>query len=52
MVFDYFSMKMDVIQWISEKKVYVRWAVYLIFIWIILAFMQPVKTTEFVYFQF
>ena len=52
MIFDYFSMKTDVIQWISERKVYVRWAVYLIFIWVILAFMQPVKTTEFVYFQF
>lgn len=52
MIFDYFSMKFDVIEWISKKKVYIRWAIYVVFIWAILAFMQPVKTTEFVYFQF
>ncbi len=51
-VYDYASTKTDVIKWISEKKVVVRWSVYLVLIWIILMFMPPVNTSEFVYFQF
>lgn len=52
MIYDYASLKTDVIKWISSRKKGIRWAVYLIMIWVILAFMPPVATSEFVYFQF
>ena len=52
LIFDYASLKTDVIKWISARKPVVRWAVYLLTIWVILAFMPPVNTSEFVYFQF
>ena len=52
MLYDFASLKRDVIQWLSSKKKGIRWAVYLLMIWVILAFMPPVSTTEFVYFQF
>ncbi|MCR5421297.1 MAG: MBOAT family protein [Lachnospiraceae bacterium] len=51
-IFDYFSVKTDVIKWISEKKPVLKWTVYILLIWVILAFMPPVNTSEFVYFQF
>ncbi len=51
-VYDLASKKTDVIKWISSKKPVIRWAVYLLLIWIILAFMPPTGTSEFVYFQF
>lgn len=52
MIFDYASLKTDVIKWISSRKPAVRWTVYLLTVWVILAFMPPVNTSEFVYFQF
>ncbi len=52
MLYDFASLKRDVIQWLSSKKKGIRWAVYLLMIWVILSFMPPVSTTEFVYFQF
>lgn len=52
MVFDHASMKVDVIKWLSGRKPAARWAVYLVLIWVILMFMPPVNTSEFVYFQF
>ena len=52
MLYDFASLKRDVIQWLSSKKKGIRWTVYLLMIWVILAFMPPVSTTEFVYFQF
>lgn len=51
-IYDFASLKTDVIRWISEKNTVVRWAVYILLIWVILAFMPPTGTTEFVYFQF
>lgn len=51
-VYDLASLKTDVIKWISAKKAVVRWSVYILLIWIILAFMPPTGTSEFVYFQF
>ena len=50
--YDFASVKADVIKWISARNVYMRWAVYLVLIWVILAFMPPSGKTEFVYFQF
>ena len=52
MIYDFASLKTDVIKWISSKKTVIRWSVYLLMIWVILAFMPPVNTSEFVYFQF
>ena len=51
-IYDLASLTTDVIMWISQRKTVLRWAVYLIMIWIILAYMPPTGTTEFVYFQF
>lgn len=51
-VYDLASKKTDVIKWISSRKPVARWTVYLLLIWIILAFMPPTGTSEFVYFQF
>lgn len=52
LVFDYVSMKKDVIAVISSKKVIVRWCLYIIFVlWMILN-IPVTDTTEFIYFQF
>lgn len=50
--FDYFSLKRDVINWITEKGIILRWSVY-IFILLLIVFMSPKGiATEFVYFKF
>lgn len=51
-VYDYYSLKKDVILVISSKKTVLRWIIYLFFvIWIIM--MIPVNNSaEFIYFQF
>ena len=51
-LFDYLSLKRDVIRWISEKGAVTRWLCYLVLIWLILSLMPPSGTSEFVYFQF
>lgn len=52
MIYDYVSLKTDVIGKISSTKAVVRWAVYIILtVWVIMAI--PVNSqTEFIYFQF
>lgn len=51
-VFDYFSLKKDVISYISSKKKVVRWIIYFGFLaWIFFNFPAE-KSTEFIYFQF
>lgn len=51
-VYDYISLKEDVIILISSKKTFVRWIIYIAFsLWAILSL--PVSdSTEFIYFQF
>lgn len=50
--FDYFSLKTDVIKWISDRKPIVRWTVY-VFIIMMIVFCIPVTNqTTFIYFQF
>jgi D-alanyl-lipoteichoic acid acyltransferase DltB (MBOAT superfamily) len=49
--FDYASLKTDVIVWVSEKNMLIRWILYFILISFILLFMNT-QTSEFVYFQF
>lgn len=51
-VYDLCSLRVDVIGWLSGKKLVVRWAVYILFIWMLLFFMPTSGTGEFVYFQF
>lgn len=50
--FDYVSLRKDVIKELSNKKIAIRWIIYVVLIlWII--FMRPiVSSTEFIYFQF
>lgn len=51
-VFDFFSLKMDVISALSKKNLVVRWALYICLGLIIVFFSQKGVATEFVYFQF
>ena len=52
MIYDYKSLKMDVIATISNKKAAVRWIVYIIFmLWMIIN-IPATNATEFIYFQF
>lgn len=51
-VFDYFSLKSDVIKKVSDQKNYIRWTIYVVFALFII-FSIPVNTNaEFIYFQF
>lgn len=51
-VYDYASLKTDVIAWISSKKAWVRYPVYVLFLLIILLFSEKGVSTEFYYSQF
>ena len=51
-VYDFCSLKTDVIAWVSRRNAVVRWAIYLALVWLILCFMPVIGSTEFVYFQF
>ncbi len=50
--YDYASLRIDVIEWISTRSILLRWIVYILLIWIIILFMPQVGSSEFVYFQF
>lgn len=51
-IFDWFSLKTDVIAAISSQKWYIRWPIYLVVVlWLMI--MQPYEqASEFIYFQF
>lgn len=51
-VYDWFSIKKDVISAISARKWYIRWAVYLVFTLWLIVMMPYNQTSEFIYFQF
>lgn len=51
-VFDYLSLKTDVIKKISSMKLLPRWTVYVFLVLILVFFCQKGVSTEFVYFQF
>lgn len=51
-LFDFLSLKRDVIAWISEQKALLRWFFYLALVWLILARMPLSGQSEFIYFQF
>lgn len=52
LVYDFCSLKRDVIEWVSGQSVFVRWTIYFVFIWFILFHMQTSNQSEFIYFQF
>lgn len=51
-VYDYASLKTDVIAYLSVKKAWVRYPVYILFLVMILLFSEKGVSTEFYYFQF
>lgn len=50
--FDFFSMRMDVIQTISNQKKVVRWGIYISFILFVLTMIPSGGNKNFIYFQF
>lgn len=50
-LFDFFSLKTDVIRWIGNRPVVIRWIVYILFIMLIYLFAQG-GNNSFIYFQF
>lgn len=51
-IYDYASLKTDVLSWIAKRKAWVRYPVYILFILTILLFSEKGVSTEFFYFQF
>ena len=51
-VFDWFSLKEDVIAAISSRKWYIRWPVYLALVLWLMIMLPSEQTSEFIYFQF
>ncbi len=51
-VYDFISLKVDVIASISHQNIIIRWLVYINFILVIVFFSQKGVAAEFVYFQF
>lgn len=51
-IYDYASLKIDVIAYISSQKPWMRYSVYILFLLAILLFSEKGVSTEFYYFQF
>ena len=51
-VFDYYSLTMDVLEKLKEKKLVVRWIVYVVFILFLIFNIPATSGQEFIYFQF
>ena len=52
MLFDYASLKKDVLKSVGQQKIVVRWVIYIAFV-IFLTFNVPITSgQEFIYFQF
>lgn len=51
-IYDYASLKTDVIAYIASKKAWIRYPVYVLFLLVILLFSEKGVSTEFYYFQF
>lgn len=51
-IYDFISLKKDVITLISEKKAFVRWTVYVLMALVVIFFSQKGIAAEFVYCQF
>lgn len=51
-VYDFASLKTDVLVWISNRKAWIRYPVYILFLVVILLFAEKGVSTDFYYFQF
>ena len=51
-IYDYFSLKYDVIKKISNQKCLIRWPIYILLLVVIALFSEKGVATEFIYFQF
>lgn len=51
-IYDYFSLKYDVIKEISNQKCLIRWPIYILLLVVIALFSEKGVATEFIYFQF
>lgn len=51
-IYDYFSLKCDVIKEISKQKCFIRWPLYVLLLVVIALFSEKGVATEFIYFQF
>ena len=51
MVYDWKSLKMDVLEYIASRTLVVRWCIYVLVVYCIII-MMPVETSSFIYFQF
>ena len=50
-IYDYVSLKKDVLEWLADKQLIVRWGIYIIIVfWTILK--MPLEVSSFIYFQF
>lgn len=50
-IYDYASLKMDVIDWIGSRKAIIRWGIYFLMVFFII-YRMPLETSSFIYFQF
>lgn len=51
-IYDAFSLKHDIIQWITEQKGVIRWSIYTIFVVGVVCLFPAADETGFLYFQF
>lgn len=51
-IYDYASLKIDVISYLSSQKIWIRYPIYILFLLFILIFSDKGVSTEFYYFQF
>lgn len=51
MLYDFVSVKSDVLKWLATRNIAVRWAVYLAIVFYIILNM-PLQSSSFIYFQF
>lgn len=51
-IYDYYSLKTDVIAYLSSQKGWIRYPVYILFLLVILLFSEKGVSTEFYYLQF
>jgi hypothetical protein len=51
-VYDYASLKVDVIEWLGKQKVCLRWLLYIVVVFQIIINVQTNNETAFIYFQF
>lgn len=51
-LYDFASLKTDVIGFISKQRFFIRWPVYIFLLLVILLFSEKGVSTEFIYMQF